>query len=328
VPPGPVGARVYEVPISYFGRTYEEGKKIRPIDGLKSLWQIVKCRIFDRRFTTDAGTTRSPAWRAPGSTTGGPCGPSSGTWGRGCSRPVRASARSGASLLDRERLVLVDRDPRYVARLERAVRRQEQRAGRLRRPHGPWGFDAWQEERLDTVLCSNVLEHVADDAGTLRSFFRTLVPGGHCIVVVPACPRLYTGVDRTLGTSDAIRRATSAGRWRRPDSRSSRRGSSTGSGPWGGRSRDNILRRRHVGPRQVIWFERLIAARQAPRARAPRPGDVARHGGPEARERKRQPMALARASRGRSSLGPSSRGRPRPRRRPPPPSRRPRAARS
>ena len=36
------GARVYEVGISYHGRTYEQGKKIRPRDGLLALWCIVK----------------------------------------------------------------------------------------------------------------------------------------------------------------------------------------------------------------------------------------------------------------------------------------------
>lgn len=34
-------ARTYEVPISYYGRTYEEGKKIGLIDGLQALWYIL-----------------------------------------------------------------------------------------------------------------------------------------------------------------------------------------------------------------------------------------------------------------------------------------------
>lgn len=37
--------RVYEVPISYYGRTYEEGKKIGPIDGIYALWYIVKYNV-------------------------------------------------------------------------------------------------------------------------------------------------------------------------------------------------------------------------------------------------------------------------------------------
>lgn len=37
--------RIYEVPISYYGRTYEEGKKITWLDGLRALWCIFKYRI-------------------------------------------------------------------------------------------------------------------------------------------------------------------------------------------------------------------------------------------------------------------------------------------
>jgi glycosyltransferase involved in cell wall biosynthesis len=39
--------RVYEVPISYSGRTYDEGKKIGARDGLSALWAIIKYRFID-----------------------------------------------------------------------------------------------------------------------------------------------------------------------------------------------------------------------------------------------------------------------------------------
>lgn len=41
------GLRIYEVPISYSGRTYSEGKKIRWWDGLRAMWCIVKYRFCD-----------------------------------------------------------------------------------------------------------------------------------------------------------------------------------------------------------------------------------------------------------------------------------------
>jgi glycosyltransferase involved in cell wall biosynthesis len=41
--------RIYEVGISYYGRTYEEGKKIGWKDGVKALWCIVKYSIKTRR---------------------------------------------------------------------------------------------------------------------------------------------------------------------------------------------------------------------------------------------------------------------------------------
>jgi hypothetical protein len=39
--------RIYEVPISYAGRTYEEGKKIGLKDAFNALWCILRYRYFD-----------------------------------------------------------------------------------------------------------------------------------------------------------------------------------------------------------------------------------------------------------------------------------------
>ncbi len=39
--------RIYEVPISYAGRSYEEGKKITWKDGIQALWQILRYNLFD-----------------------------------------------------------------------------------------------------------------------------------------------------------------------------------------------------------------------------------------------------------------------------------------
>ena len=40
--------RIYEVPISYYGRTYEEGKKIGWRDGVRALYCILKYNLFAR----------------------------------------------------------------------------------------------------------------------------------------------------------------------------------------------------------------------------------------------------------------------------------------
>lgn len=39
------GIRIYEVPISYYGRTYEEGKKIGWKDGIQAIWCILKYNL-------------------------------------------------------------------------------------------------------------------------------------------------------------------------------------------------------------------------------------------------------------------------------------------
>ena len=41
-----LGCRIYEVGISYYGRTYEEGKKIVWKDGIRALWCILKYNLW------------------------------------------------------------------------------------------------------------------------------------------------------------------------------------------------------------------------------------------------------------------------------------------
>jgi glycosyltransferase involved in cell wall biosynthesis len=37
---------IYEVPISYYGRTYEQGKKIGPMDGVAAFWYVIRYNVF------------------------------------------------------------------------------------------------------------------------------------------------------------------------------------------------------------------------------------------------------------------------------------------
>lgn len=41
-----LGCAMYEVPISYYGRTYEQGKKIGITDGLAAFWYVVRFNLF------------------------------------------------------------------------------------------------------------------------------------------------------------------------------------------------------------------------------------------------------------------------------------------
>ena len=40
------GIKIFEVGISYSGRTYEEGKKIKMSDGFKAIFAIFKYKFF------------------------------------------------------------------------------------------------------------------------------------------------------------------------------------------------------------------------------------------------------------------------------------------
>ena len=43
-----LNCRIYEVGISYFGRTYEEGKKVGWKDGMIAIWCIFKYNLFSK----------------------------------------------------------------------------------------------------------------------------------------------------------------------------------------------------------------------------------------------------------------------------------------
>ncbi|MHB8879112.1 MAG: methyltransferase domain-containing protein [Myxococcaceae bacterium] len=54
-------------------------------------------------------------------------------------------------------------------------------------------------ERIDTVVLSNVLEHIEDDAGAVAGFRRLLPPGGRVVILVPALPSLFGAMDEAVG---------------------------------------------------------------------------------------------------------------------------------
>jgi hypothetical protein len=61
-----LGVAIYEVPISYHGRTYEEGKKIGMKDGVVALWYILRfnflCSLDDSfRALPEAGSAQRAA---------------------------------------------------------------------------------------------------------------------------------------------------------------------------------------------------------------------------------------------------------------------------
>ena len=54
------GARIYEAPISYSGRTYEEGKKIGWKDGVAAVWHILRSNLLSPRAPRFAPASRTP----------------------------------------------------------------------------------------------------------------------------------------------------------------------------------------------------------------------------------------------------------------------------
>lgn len=101
-------------------------------------------------------------------------------------------------LRDRERVVGLDVDPACIAH-------HRQRFAEV--PHvRSFVLDALDPallelrgERLDSVACLNVLEHIEDDLGLLGRMRELLPSGGRIVLMVPAFMALYGPIDRNLG---------------------------------------------------------------------------------------------------------------------------------
>jgi len=60
-------------------------------------------------------------------------------------------------------------------------------------------YEDLKKYQFDTILCMNVLEHIADDVATLKFFEKILEPGGRVVLLVPAIPQAYGPIDKAVG---------------------------------------------------------------------------------------------------------------------------------
>ncbi len=190
--------RIYEVPISYHGRTYEEGKKIGWKDGLKALGVILHFWLIDDLYSEPYGRTFLNSLRTPQYV----------NWLTRIVRPylgdtvLELGAGIGnlsGSLMGRRLLyVAAESDPLYLHALRNRFLRtpnvqvlalDAERAGDFEKAGGPF----------DTVLCVNLLEYLDRPEIALRAAAGMLKPGGSIVVLSPQCPALYGTLDKTLG---------------------------------------------------------------------------------------------------------------------------------
>jgi SAM-dependent methyltransferase len=100
---------------------------------------------------------------------------------------------------ERERVVASDIDPYYVELLQRTVgQRANVRVASFYFPLSDADRDDLRQERIDTIVCLNVLEHIEDHRSTLRDFAAVLPSGGHLVLIVPAMPSLFGTLDEAL----------------------------------------------------------------------------------------------------------------------------------
>jgi glycosyltransferase involved in cell wall biosynthesis len=191
-------ASIYEVPISYHGRTYEDGKKIGAKDAVSALWVIIR-NYLSRDIYSDpgahildslAGTRRFNRWMAD--TIRPYMGARVLELGAGIGNMTRQLAGG------RKHYLATDIDGEHLARLRVRF------GGRPNidvRKCDLCNADDFADLRgkFDTVVCLNVVEHVKDDLAALRNIHSALAPGGRAIVLVPQDQRLFGTLDEVLG---------------------------------------------------------------------------------------------------------------------------------
>lgn len=190
-------ARIYEVPISYAGRSYLEGKKIGWRDGVAAIYTILKYALIDDTAPVDdpgyltlrrmQALQRYNAWVAeliePF------LGDNVLEVGAGIGNMTWMIAR-------RHAVTATDLDDRYLDRLRRMfVADSRVRVGRFDLGRDP-GEDLGGP--FDSVVCLNVLEHIEDDVAALRRIHSQLRPGGRVVLVVPAIQAIYGELDRAI----------------------------------------------------------------------------------------------------------------------------------
>src|SRR4051794_25511914 len=168
--------RIYEVPISYHGRTYEEGKKIGWKDGIKALGVILKFWVIDDLYATPYG--RGVLNNLTGT-------PQYLSWVARKLRPhlgdtvleVGAGIGniSGRLMARRVLYVAAEKDPLHLHALRNRFLRTPNVVVQKLDPEVPEDL-ASVETFFDTVLCLNVLEYLEDPAAVVNSLSRTLKP--------------------------------------------------------------------------------------------------------------------------------------------------------
>ncbi|BDG09655.1 glycosyltransferase [Anaeromyxobacter paludicola] len=193
------GARLFEVPISYSGRTYQEGKKISWRDGVKALAAIARFTLSDKIYTADAygsqilgRLSRAPRFNAWMADVVRPyCGERVLEIGSGTGNMTR-------HLIPRRRYVASDINPLYLESLRALTADKPYLTTQFTDVTDPASYPRLPEG-FDTVVCLNVVEHVDDDAGALRNIREVLSPGGRAVVLVPQGPWNMGTLDAVLG---------------------------------------------------------------------------------------------------------------------------------
>ena len=191
-------ARVFEVPIRYLPRSMEEGKKIRAWDGVLALLAMMHFWVIDDLYQHDEygshilveleRARRFNLWL------GGTIRPFVGD------RVLEIGAGIGTltnQFIPREAYLASDINPNYIHFLRSYAHGKPYL--RIKKIDAQLADDfAGLENRFDTAVLINVLEHLADRPQALKNLWSSLEPEGRAIVLVPQHRSLYGSLDEVL----------------------------------------------------------------------------------------------------------------------------------
>ncbi len=189
--------RMFEVPINYNGRGYDEGKKISWKDGVAALWFIFKYR-FSSKYCDAGKVTLDAIEQAP-------------KFNRWMYESVKPWLGKRVAELGCGRGNLSN-----FFRHHETVMLTDYRDDYLEPLRAKWGLkknlsfaklDMSQREDYavltkfapDSVVFLNVLEHLEDDRAVLKNLFEHLPAGCRMIILVPFGMKLYSEFDKELG---------------------------------------------------------------------------------------------------------------------------------
>jgi len=191
--------RIYEVPISYHGRTFEEGKKIGWKDGIKALGAIVYFWLIDDLYVEPYG--RGHLHNITGT-------PQYVQWLTRLLRPhlgdrvleVGAGIGNLAGRMMGKRQIYVagEKDPLYLHALRNRFLRTPNVQVRSLDPEIPAACDALPGT-FDTAIAASVLEYSSDPGAIVKNLASKLAPGGRLLIIVPSHKSLFCNLDRTIG---------------------------------------------------------------------------------------------------------------------------------
>ena len=191
--------RIYEVPISYHGRTFEEGKKIGWKDGVKALGAIIYFWLIDDLYVEPYG--RGHLHNITGT-------PQYVAWLTSMLRPqlgdrvleVGAGIGNlvGRMMGKRQLYMAAERDPLYLHALRNRFLRTPNVQVRNLDPENAAACAELPAD-FDTVIAAGVLEFSSDPGALVKNLASKLAPGGKLLVIVPNSQALYCNMDRTLG---------------------------------------------------------------------------------------------------------------------------------